>query len=298
MRFHPEFIILIIHFLVFVGYVFYIRSGASNLRKEQIPLIFFLPIFGPLVAFVIEQMNFLKKQGVKPIDLDPLDQENEILWVALKNFHENSDIVPLEEAMLINDVKVRRRLMLETLYSDPLKYLDILNIAKYNDDIETSHYATTTIAKAQKDFQLSIQKLEVAVENDPDNITILDEYISAIEKYIQSGLLEEHLLRNLRIVYSKALDSKIKRSGNELKTYIRKIGNCIELGEFNTAFEVVEIMISNWPENENTWIEAIRVCTESKDGFRLKDIILKMKEQKIAWTKNGRERVKIWIEES
>ena len=79
MRFHPEFIILIIHFLAFVGYVFYIRSGASNLRKEQIPLIFFLPIFGPLVAFVIEQMNFLKKQGVKPIDLDPLDQENEIL---------------------------------------------------------------------------------------------------------------------------------------------------------------------------------------------------------------------------
>ncbi|HNO70706.1 MAG TPA: hypothetical protein PKO16_02920, partial [Bacteroidia bacterium] len=273
-------------------------SGGSNLRKEQILLIFFLPIFGPLVAIAIEQMNFFKKQGTKPIDLDPLDQENEILWVTLKSFHENSDIVPLEEAILINDVKVRRRLMLETLYTDPLKYLDILNIAKYNDDIETSHYATTTIAKAQKDFQLSIQKLEVAVENDPDNVSLLEEYINAIEKYIQSGLLEEHLLRNLRIVYSKALDAKIRRSGDELTTYIRKIGNCVQLGEFNTAFEISDIMILNWPDNENTWIEAIRVCTESKDGFRLREITLKMKEQKIAWTKNGRERVKIWLEAS
>lgn len=298
MKFYPEYIILIVHFLAFTGYLFFIYSGGSNLRKEQILLIFFLPIFGPLVAIAIEQMNFFKKQGTKPIDLDPLDQENEILWVTLKSFHENSDIVPLEEAILINDVKVRRRLMLETLYTDPLKYLDILNIAKYNDDIETSHYATTTIAKAQKDFQLSIQKLEAAVENDPDNVSLLEEYINAIEKYIQSGLLEEHLLRNLRIVYSKALDAKIRRSGDELTTYIRKIGNCVQLGEFNTAFEISDIMILNWPDNENTWIEAIRVCTESKDGFRLREITLKMKEQKIAWTKNGRERVKIWLEAS
>lgn len=297
MRFQVESIILMAHLLASAGYAFYIYSGKSNLRKEQIPVIFFIPVFGPLIALVIEQMHLWKKQGTKPISLEPLDLGNDILWVSLKSFRENSDIVPLEEAILINDVKVRRRLMLETLYTDPLKYLDILNIAKYNDDVETSHYATTTIAKAQKDFQLSIQKLAVAAENDPENVSVLDEYIDAIEKYIESGLLEEHLLRNLRIVYSKALDAKLDRPGADLETYIKKARNCSNLGEYNLAFEIGNLMISNWPDDENSWIESVRMCIESKDGSRLREITSKMSGQKIDWTKSGRESVKAWLKE-
>ena len=107
-------------------------------------LIFFVPIFGPITAITIEALNIWNRQASKPIELEPLTLGDDILWVTLKSFHESGDIVPLEEAILINDVKVRRRFMLETLYTDPLKYLDVLNIAKYNDDVETSHYATTT----------------------------------------------------------------------------------------------------------------------------------------------------------
>lgn len=297
MRFNIEFTILVVHFLASVGYAFYIYSGRSYLRREQVTFVFFIPVFGPLVAIVIEYMNFLKKQASKPVNLEPLGLGDDILWVTLKSFHENADIIPLEEAILINDVKVRRRLMLETLYTDPLKYLDILNIAKYNEDVETSHYATTTIAKAQKDFQLSIQKLAVAVENSPDNQTLLDEYLEALEKYIESGLLEEHLLRNLHIVYSKVLDRKLEFLGVDREILIKKIRNCIELAEYNTAFEYGESLIENWPQNEDSWIESIRICVNSWDGDKLQEIVSKMKEQKIYWTQDGREKVKIWLED-
>ena len=187
--------------------------------------------------------------------------------------------------------------MLETLYTDPLKYLDVLNIAKYNDDIETSHYATTTLSKAQKDFHLSIQKLEVALEAEPDNQSLLDKYLETLENYIKSKLLEEHLLRNLQIVYAKALDKKLEHSTNDLNTLIKKTRNSIDLAEYNLAFEVSDLLISTWPENENSWIESVRACIDSKDSSRLEEIILKMKKQKINWTKEGRESVKVWLEE-
>jgi hypothetical protein len=144
-KLQPELLIVIVHILLTLAYSAFIFSGKSHLRKEQIIPIFFVPIFGPITAFVTEMLNILNIQGTKPVELESSSLGDDILWVTLKSFHEKGDIVPLEEAILINDVKVRRRSMLETLYTDPLKYLDILNIAKYNDDVETSHYATTTI---------------------------------------------------------------------------------------------------------------------------------------------------------
>ena len=245
MKLWPE--LLIVHVLLTLVYSVFIFSGKSHLRKEQIMLIFFLPVVGPIAALIIEMLNILNIQGTKPLEMEPVSLGDDILWVTLKSFHEKGDLVPLEEAILINDVKVRRKVMLETLYTDPLKYLDILNIAKYNNDIETSHYATTTISKAQKDFHLSIQKLAVAVENNPDDLDLLDEYIEILDKYIESGLLEEHLLKNLRIVYSKALDRKLKNAKNDRNTLIKKLGNCIKLNEYNSAYEIGDYLIANWP---------------------------------------------------
>lgn len=297
MTFQIELIILILHVLLSAGCVYYIYSGKSHIRKEQILPIIFVPIFGPAIALVIELMNATNRQGTRPIELEPMTTADDILWVTLKSFHENSDIVPLEEAILINDVKVRRRFMLETLYTDPLKYLDILNIAKYNDDVETSHYATTTIAKAQKDFQLAIQKLAVEIENNPNDQSLIDEYLETLEKYISSGLLEEHLLRNLRIVYSKVLDRKLEIGKLDRLTIVKKLRNCIELGEYNTAFEHGDFLIANWPENEDSWIESLRICVNSWDGDKLQELVSKMREQKINWTTDGKEKVKIWLEE-
>lgn len=291
-------LIVIVHLLFALIYSGSIFLGKSHLRKEQIIFILFVPIFGPITAFVIEMLNVLNIQGTKPVELEPMSLGDDILWATLKSFHEKGDIVPLEEAILINDVKVRRRAMLETLYTDPLKYLDILNIAKYNDDVETSHYATTTIAKAQKDFHLAVQKLAAAVENNPNNPDLLDKYIETLDQYIESGLLEEHLLRNLRIVYSKALDKKLENAKDKMNTMIKKLKNCIELNEYNSAFEIGDYLIANWPMDENSWIESIRVCVAGQDGTRLQKNLLKMKSQKINWTRDGKEQLKVWLEET
>jgi hypothetical protein len=296
-KLQPEMLIVIVHILFTLAYSVFIFSGKSHLRKEQIILIFCVPVFGPLTALVMEMVNILNIQGTRPVELEPLSLGDDILWVTLKSFHEKGDIVPLEEAILINDVKVRRRSMLETLYTDPLKYLDILNIAKYNDDVETSHYATTTIAKAQKDFQLSIQKLAVAVENNPDDRELLDQYIETLDKYIESGLLEEHLLRNLRIVYSKALDKKLGHVKNDKDTLVKKLRNCIELSEYNSAYEIGDFLIANYQGDEHSWIESIRACVDGQDGDKLQEIVSKMRLQKINWTRDGKENVKVWLEE-
>ena len=185
--------------------------------------------------------------------------------------------------------------MLETLYEDPLKYLDVLMLAKNNEDVETSHYATTTISHAQKRFQVAIQNLAVAVENDRNNITLLDNYLETLEKYIESNLLEEHLLRNMRIVYNEALDKKLARIKNDKMTLIRKIKNSIELGDYASAFSASDLLIEHYPKDEQVWIEAVRVCVEGSDNNRLLEILDQVQKTSLIWSKQGKEQIGPWL---
>lgn len=289
-------IFIVIHVLLSVICVFIILSGKTSLRKEQIIPMLLLPLFGPFMVLVIELLNVLGEQGNRPIDLEHLDTSKDILWKALKSYHEKGDIVPLEEAILINDVKTRRKFMLETLYDDPMKYWDVIMLAKNNPDVETSHYATTTIAHVQKRFQVSIQELAVAVEKNPDDVELLNKYLETMKKYLESGLLEEHLLRNLRIVYDKNLDKKLIKVATDKFALVEKIRNSIELRDYTTAYEISGLLVNYWPEDEQSWIEAVRVCIVAEDNKILKKRLLEMQTRKINWTQAGKEQMAPWLQ--
>ena len=289
-------IFIVIHVLLSVICVFIILSGKTSLRKEQIIPMLLLPLFGPFMVLVIELLNVLGEQGNRPIDLEHLDTSKDILWKALKSYHEKGDIVPLEEAILINDVKTRRKFMLETLYDDPMKYWDVIMLAKNNPDVETSHYATTTIAHVQKRFQVSIQELAVAVEKNPDDVELLNKYLETMKKYLESGLLEEHLLRNLRIVYDKNLDKKLIKVATDKFALVEKIRNSIELRDYTTAYEISGLLVNYWPEDEQSWIEAVRVCIVAEDNKILKKRLLEMQTTKINWTQAGKEQMAPWLQ--
>jgi hypothetical protein len=292
----PIIIIVIIHLILCVLIVIYSIVREAYLRKENILPTFFLPLIGPISAILIEWMNYSGRQGeyLEEIFLPPL--EDDILWKTVKNYHESSDIVPLEEALLLNENQTKRRMMLNALYDDPLKYLDVLFVASHNEDVETAHYATTTISHSQRSFQLEIQKASVAVAENPDDIFYIDNYINLLEGYINSGLLDEYLLRNQRIIYSKALDRKLSIKPNDKLTLIRKLRNHLELNEFSEAARVSDQMKTQWFDDEDVWNEILRVCIEGRDKEKLRETIEAIRKAPIQWTKQGKEKIGLWIE--
>ncbi|MBM3145574.1 MAG: hypothetical protein FJ010_11515 [Chloroflexi bacterium] len=288
-------LILAIHTIGSIIFAAYIYIGASFLRRESIIPVVLVPVFGPLAGIVIELLNKLGKHADRPIDLPKLTLGEDIYWKTIKDEEEDENIVPLEEALLINDVQTRREKVLDTLYENPLKYLDVMLVARYNEDIETSHYATTTIAEAQRKYQLQIQKLAVAVEENPNDLALLDEYIVTLEKYVESGLLEDYLLRRQRMIYAKALEKKLSMVGQEKDTLVKYLRNNIELKDYTAAIEVSNILKRKFPEDEQTWIETLRVCVEGHDERKLKETIQEIHTKPIAWTNQGREQVSLWV---
>ena len=288
-------LLILLHAGLALVCVLLILREKTSLRKEHLVPIILLPIAGPGMALTIELLNILGKEGKTPLPLAQVSPEEDILWTTLKSYHEKGDIVPLEEAILIDDPKTRRKFMLQTLYEDPLKYLDILMLAKNNDDVETSHYATTTIANAQRKFHLATQNLAEEVQKHPENMNALDEYIETLEKYIVSGLLEEHLLRNMRLEYQGVLDRKLARAGIDRQTLIRKLRNSLALSDYPSALSASAILKAEWPHDEETWIEAVRVCVEGGDHERLSETLGEIRTSQVNWTRHGKEQVGAWV---
>ncbi len=295
MNIQSELLLILVLVAAVLVYAILIYFGKSQLRKEHILPLCLIPVFGLLMALMIEFMIRSGKQGMRTLDSEHAPADDEILWTTLKSFRERRDLVPLEEAVLIDEVKVRRRSMLETLYSDPFNYLAVLNTAKYNEDVETSHYATTTISRAQKNFQISIQRQASEVECHLDDPAALDAYIEMLGKYIQSGLLEENLLRNMRMVYAKALDRKLRMVKDDRNALTEKLRNAIELQDYSCASETSQLLREYWPEDEQTWIETLRVCVEGLDRTQLQEIIQEIQAREIIWTQQGREQVGPWV---
>lgn len=294
MKVQPEALVILIHIILVVVYAIFIILGISHLRKEYLIPLCVIPVFGILFALTVELILLTGRQGIKKPDIEAQGLGDDILWATLKSFHEKSDLVPLEEAVLIDEVNIRRKSMLETLYTDPLRYLGVINTAKYSEDIEVSHYATTTISKAQKEFQLAIQRNAVEMERHPSDPKVVDAYIDILGRYIQSGLLEEGLLKNIRIEYARALDKKLAIAQDDKDALVEKLRNAIELHDFNSASETSQLLKEYYPDDEQTWIEILRVCVEGNDEVEFRKTIDEIQHRDILWTEQGREQIKPW----
>ena len=84
---------------------------------------------------------------------------------------------------------------MKLLGDDPERSVELLMIARFNDDPETAHYATATLTEYQRQTEMRMQQSQAILSKQPDNTAERLEYIHSMETYIRSGLLEEYLDR-------------------------------------------------------------------------------------------------------
>ena len=286
-----------IHLMVTAVYTVLIFTHRSRLTPANILPILCIPFFGVLSALAADLVYITNQHKEK--DTDPTETfslSEDIYWKSIKKREEAQNIVPLEEALLINDRQIRKKLILEMLLDDPNKNINILLLARENNDVDTAHYANTTIAKIQRNFQLQVQQLSVEHEADPENSSILNRYIEILGNFIESGLSEAFLLKRQRIIFADLLEKKISLDGWNKKTLLKKIYNCLALKDISTAIEANEILKKNFPDDEQTWINALQISVAGHDAVRLEKTIDEINSRKISWSSSGKEQVNTWVQ--
>ncbi len=289
-------ILIIIHFMIAAVYAALIFTHRSKLTPANILPIACIPFFGVLSALVADLVHLNNQHKKDPEPIETLSLSEDIYWKSIKKREEAQNIVPLEEALIINDRQTRKKLILEMLLDDPMKNINILLLARENNDVDTAHYANTTIAKIQRNFQLQVQQLSVEHEADPENSSILNRYIEILGNFIESGLSEAFLLKRQRVAFADLLEKKISLDGWNKDSLLKKIRNCLALKDLNGAIEANEILKKHFPDDEQTWINALRISVDGHDAVRLEETIDEINRRKISWSSSGKEQISTWVQ--
>ena len=144
-------VLLLIHALVCLVLWTLMKLGLLPVRGHMLPVIVLVPLWGPLLVVLLSVCSAVFGEGLNESALEAL-RFNDDLHRSILVHERDADagVIPLEEALIVNDPADRRRLMLSMLTEEPDAYLAQLQAAKLNDDVEVAHYAATAVAQISK----------------------------------------------------------------------------------------------------------------------------------------------------
>ena len=285
-------VFLMLHLLCLCVLTFLVR-----IRKLTIPGVWllaavFLPLWGELAGLACHYMWKTGKGGRRETDVDKRENDGIIENIEAEN-ENRLGVIPLEEALRINDSAVRRTMIMDILNQQPEEYIGLLKEAGSNEDAEVVHYATTAMSELSKDYDLKLQSLEAEYARDPGDINVLEEYVTFLEEYLKKDFAQGQFLTMQRIQYSRLLDRLIAEKGS-LSLHCKKIENELELKNYGEASRILSMIEERWGDREPVILLRIRCCAEEGNRSELKNLIEKIEEQGIYLTSEGKAVMEFW----
>lgn len=288
-------VLLLIHALVCLVLWTLMKLGLLPVRGHMLAVMVLVPLWGPLLVVLLIARSAVFGDGLKDATLEALRINDDMHRSMLVQGREGDDgVVPLEEALIVNDPGDRRRLMLSMLTEDPDAYLAQLQAAKLNDDVEVAHYAATAVAQISKESDLKLQQLERAFKTDPSaqNLNVYCDYLGT---YLASGLAEGRVAQIQRQQYARLLARRCEREDG-LALRVRYATALADAGEVDEAEDVAERLVVDAPDEQDVWMLCLRLAVLRHDGEMVQRVIDAVDKQHVYLSAENRERLAFWRE--
>lgn len=288
-------VLLLVHALVCLVLWTLMKLGLLPVRGHMLAVMVLVPLWGPLLVVLLIARSAVFGDDLKDATLEALRINDDMHRSMLVQGREGDDgVVPLEEALIVNDPGDRRRLMLSMLTEDPDAYLAQLQAAKLNDDVEVAHYAATAVAQISKESDLKLQQLERAFKTDP-SAQNLNAYCDYLGTYLASGLAEGRVAQIQRQQYARLLARRCEREDG-LALRVRYATALADAGEVDEAEDVAERLVADTPDEQDVWMLCLRLAVLRHDGEMVRRVIDAVDKQHVYLSAENREKLAFWRE--
>lgn len=288
-------VLLLVHALVCLVLWTLMKLGLLPVRGHMLAVMVLVPLWGPLLVVLLSVRSAEFGDDLKDATLEALRINDDMHRSMLVQGREGDDgVVPLEEALIVNDPGDRRRLMLSMLTEDPDAYLAQLQAAKLNDDVEVAHYAATAVAQISKESDLKLQQLECAFKSDP-SAQNLNAYCDYLGTYLASGLAEGRVAQIQRQQYARLLARRCEREDG-LALRVRYATALADAGEVDEAEDVAERLVADTPDEQDVWMLCLRLAVLRHDGEMVQRVIDAVDKQHVYLSAENREKLAFWRE--
>lgn len=285
--------LLLIHALVCLVLWTLMKRGLLPVRGHMLAVMVLVPLWGPLLVVLLCARSLVFGDALKDSTLESLRITDDLhRSMLVRDREDDAGVVPLEEALVVNDPGDRRRLILSVLTEDPDVYLAQLQAAKLNDDVEVAHYAATAVAQISKESDLKLQQLERAFKADP-SAQNLDAYCDYLGTYLDSGLAEGRVAQIQRQQYARLLARRCEHE-ESLELRIAYAGALADAGDIDEAARIANRLMVDAPDEQETWMLCLRLAVMHRDGDAVRQVIDAIDNQHVYLSAKNREELAFW----
>lgn len=236
---------LLIYIFIFNALIalFYLILMFRRIEKIHLLLMTLFLLFCPVIGFgflsltwLVYRLHFSKNEDM--VNLEELSfNKDKLEMILAPKLSEEENIVPIEEALIIQDKYIKREVLLKLLKSDFEKSLNFIANAVENEDGEVSHYAAAAITEKIAEFKALERKLSEEVKKAEHTQEAYLYYIDYVYHFLKFHILSvpEHA------AYSRKLVERIKDLENLFPEAVNGriirwvIKNAIELKDYECA---------------------------------------------------------------
>jgi tetratricopeptide (TPR) repeat protein len=289
---------ILLYYLICLGYTFFVLKKKRENGLFKAIIITFFPVFGfVLIYYLFKPSRSIQPYPVPEVEtrfeqIEKLDRLNLLQPIIIE---EEINIVPIKDALILNENKIKRKLLIRSLKENSIQNTKILEKALQNKDSETSHYAASAIMEMKRRLQNSIQELSFQLDEHPENVEIMSSYADIINKYIESGFLDEGAFRYYQSLFSSILERIVETGHAEKRHYIDKINIDLNLQQYEKAGYYSDKFLENHPHEEMAYIMAIKIQYILHNSKQLQQIISNLKKQPVRLSAYGLSIIRFWL---
>lgn len=273
--------------------------GLIQIRKGQmfwmILFFVFLPVLGFIIYYIPQLLQRIFKMGKYDRDslVNRLSIEGAIKHPSVAS---ELNIVPVIDVMTVGKNTEKRTLLLDQLRKNLYgNYKEVL-AAENDEDSESAHYIAAAKMEVYRSKQEEMSSLIKTYENNKQSEEAYHLMMSALEEFIESGLLSERE----RVIYRRKYCSFVELQMNdkqdslfqtELETYL-----CY-LAEIESYEKVVNVWETMDIHSEKVYMEMLQLFYDKRDEAKFNECFQRLQsDSKVQLSAQGLEKVRFWLE--
>lgn len=282
-----------IHMVICIIAGVIIKSGYYGIKGAIYPVVVCVPVCGLLLFLAEACREEIRRNGMQEVGIGELKIQ-EVRYKRIEVGQGEQEAVPLEEAMELNDSQVQRKLMMDILQRNPEQYIELLQRTRMAEDVELTHYATTTIQEIQSGYEQKIQELSEELLKSPENPVLLMRMRRALKKYIESGLLSGNILDIYRGRLEEILERLCAAENASWRYRLEWVQNRIAERRFEGVEEVLAELLQTLPEQEEIYRTYVEYYFRMGNKEGIRRILGEIKQKNIYLTAEGKKWYAFW----
>lgn len=174
------------------------------------------PVVGPLF-FCFSYLLFRLPLWMQPHLEDVVFSKERVRTHIRADEERCRNLLPLEEAMSVNEKRDLRLVMMNTIRGDVHSSLGAIILALNSEDSETSHYAASVLTSELDAFRIQVRRLRQRMEEEaPEETGVEEELIPYMDGFLKQNLFHVQECRKMTAVLDSAAQSLFDKNPRRL----------------------------------------------------------------------------------